>query len=358
MGKILLINQGKSDNLGDKAIKETAIKLLTELGHEVEFAGYAQCKEQNINEILTNNSSNFSIKLKNRMPSIIKWLLKYHWEILKEFKEKKEKKYECIVIGGGQLLKKNSVFPFCLLTWIYLLRKNKQKNIFLVGVGIDQNENYFEKNIYKILFKKIKGIYVRDEDSREYLKKNYNINSQYIPDLVFSHSRYIKNQENQNKNYLTIMIFDFVTLTHHFGKKITREEYYNQWVELIRKNIQDNLEIVLTYTTIEDKIETDLFKKYLDETLEVKTKIKEVNTLEDLERVLQKSKIVISGRMHGLILAYNYECKLIPYIVSQKLESFNNNYLLKDKTKNEMEKDILTSLKNIFKEIDNSERRN
>lgn len=347
MKKILLINQGKTANLGDIAIKNIAIKLLQELNCDVDFVGYAQCNEQKMSNLLTNENKG---KLKKYIPSIVKYFFISYRNVLKEFKRIKNNQYDLVIIGGGQLIKSDSIFPYCLFFWTYLL--NKKNKIYLLSVGMDSKYNFLEELFYRYSFSKIEKIYFRENDSREVCKKIYHKNSEYIPDLVFAYSRYNKKGitlPSEKRKYLMVMIYDYQTLVNHFKRKISKEKYYKEWIELIKRNNVKNFEIILTYTDIGDKEETIKFYDYLQKERIFNCNIKNTDILDSFVRLLPNTNIVISGRMHAMILAYNYECKIVPYTISDKIKSFENNYLKNKENLKSLENKILKTVKKILK---------
>lgn len=76
--------------------------------------------------------------------------------------------------------------------------------------------------------------------------------------------------------------------------------------------------------------------------------IKNTDSLEKFTLLLEKTELVISGRMHGMILAYNYDCKILPYLVSDKISFFKEEYLDKKIIKQDLENEIINKLKEIL----------
>jgi exopolysaccharide biosynthesis predicted pyruvyltransferase EpsI len=55
-----------------------------------------------------------------------------------------------------------------------------------------------------------------------------------------------------------------------------------------------------------------------------------VMNLEAYLKRLSDSKIILSARMHSLILAQVKQCEVVPWVVSEKILSYKNEYLHKD----------------------------
>lgn len=83
--KILLINQGYSDNLGDKAIKYMLMVMLKKLDHQVEFCGFTQFVEQSLEFSNKKDVSGNKIllKLKKSLPVSLKWKVRKERDIKK-----------------------------------------------------------------------------------------------------------------------------------------------------------------------------------------------------------------------------------------------------------------------------------
>ncbi|SJN37852.1 hypothetical protein FM115_07650 [Marinilactibacillus psychrotolerans 42ea] len=348
MKKVLLINQGKTENLGDKAINVIFRDILIENDCEVDLAGFAQTKEQSMSNMPINSIYNIHSYIKKFVPTFFIWLFKYRKKIKDEFMHiSKGKKYDLVIIGGGQLIKTKGVFVYTLLTWYNTLRKHLECPIVIAGVGADTNYTVVEKQIYQKLLPKFDSIYVRDNKSKKILHDIFNINAKYIPDIVFAFSKFYPNNRTKTKNKLLVMIFDYMTLKKHFGTEYTKEEYYSNWVNIIKENMEPELDIVLGYTTIGDKIETVNFSSYLKKNTDIKFTVLNTDEVGNFVEVLKTTKKLVSGRMHGMLLGMNHECEIIPYIVSPKIEIFNKEWI---ESKIDL-KEINNKIDNKIKEI-------
>lgn len=331
MKRALIINQGKSENLGDKAINISLSNILEEKGYYVDSVGFSQMEEQNMLNMGNNWGSGTRSLIKNYTPFWIVWLLKYRKKIKMEFSKLQHNKYDLVVIGGGQLIKTKCVFVYILLTWIRILKSKLDCPILLVGVGADTKYSSIERQIYKTILPKFNGIYVRDKKSQDTFEKQFNINTKLIPDLVFTYNKYYPNLNLECKDIFLVMIYDYNTLKNHFKNKIEREDYYKEWENLIIKNIDNKSKVILAYTSIGDKNESNRFAEYLRENTDIQFQLINTDELDDFVQVLMQTKKVLTGRMHGMILAMNYNCDIIPYVVSPKITSFIEDYVKTNK---------------------------
>lgn len=353
MQRVLLINQGNTDNLGDKAINLSFRSLLEKYGSTVDFAGFAQTDEQFIDKI--DKKKNYKLKsfVKKRLPNFLMWFFKYRKKIKKELNSLDNQNYDLVILGGGQLIKSKNVFAYCFLSWITLLRR-KGYPIFVVGVGADDQFSFIEKVIYQKCLAQVNNIYVRDKESQAILNRIFNISAQYIPDIVFN-KRLTNTDTNMfiKEEKLVVMIYDYDALQKNFENDFgTKKEYFYFWENLIKTNYQPDLTITLAYTTIGDKKTTKEFYHYIKNNTEMEVSLSNTDRLGELEELLKTTKILISGRMHGMILGLNHNCIIVPYIVSPKVKAFKEEWLKSDINY----KSILKKQEKVIKQILNVNR--
>lgn len=344
--KILLINQGYSDNLGDKAIKYMLMVMLKKLDHQVEFCGFTQFVEQSLEFSNKKDVSGNKIllKLKKSLPVSLKWKVRKERDI-KKILSKMDNNFDFIIIGGGQLVKSNCYFPYAMQFWTDYASKINSK-IVLFGIGCDQNLSTHEKKTYIKAFKKCENITVRDKASQNFLKKEFEIECSYVPDVAFSLYNYVVQNKNSKKKDVVVMIYSYTTYKSHFRHKINIKEYYDRWIEIINQHVDRDTFIKLAYSTYEDKIETYNFINYLKMHIDNKVKILNSDTLTSLLNILGESEKVITGRMHPMIFGVLANCKVIPFSISDKIDTFKQEWLL-----NENEINFNHINKTIFKKL-------
>lgn len=344
MKRILILNAGNSDNLGDKAIRFNIEKILRNKGHEAYFLDISNPVEINMEPKIkrdkdvaeNNNLNSLLIRLKvgsvKLMPRFLKWFWFSGIPLLKQFDSiKKNNSVDMIIIGGGQLLyssKHFQDFTYGLLMWTILFKYIYKKPITMFSVGSVDKYARFAKLIYSFVLKSCNNIYVRDYHSMDILKKQFNINSNYVPDVVFSYSDVFTDKNSQKENIALIGIYGYESYKKFKGQSLSKDEYYNEWVKHMLYLKNEGYKIKLFYTTLEDKEETINFSRYLNKNnILNEFEVAFTDNLQTLIMELKKSKVVCSARMHALILGVNYECETIPFVISEKLKSFKDQYI-------------------------------
>lgn len=352
--KVLIINRGWSDNLGDQAIKYTLENILKDLGCEVKFCDFIHGKKvdkYSKHQVNNNKSSSklINIVFKSQLVKSILWYLKNK----DTFKRCLTDKAELAIIGGGQLLHSNAIFPIALAGWAKHLNKNGCK-IVLFGVGAVKDYNMINRNLIKYALKKIDKIYVRDNESRLFIKSNFNKDAEVVPDVVFSIDKYIEPiEENNLKSDYLISITSYERY-YRYDKKsfLNKSDYYKYWCEKINSVRQNNSKIMLFYSTYDDMKTAYDFLDYIENNYNIKIELCKITTMENMIEYIYNSKCIISSRMHPLIIATSLGIAVEPVLISDKLRSFSNLYI-ENKTNIQEAKDkIFNTLKYIIEEKD------
>ncbi|WP_297481104.1 polysaccharide pyruvyl transferase family protein [uncultured Photobacterium sp.] len=317
--KILSINECHSDNLGDQAISKSINYIFNKNNCVVINADYSCSQNIKYNNIssLNKNKSKFNLLKKIKALKFIKWAVFNYRYIMNE----SMKDVDFAVIGGGQLILSNSHFPISIFLWTFFLSIYK-KNIYLYSVGCGEKFSFIERILIKYSLKKVKIIFVRDQDSKDKLKLIFNIDSIIIPDVAYA---LFKNDNYIKDNFCVLGVVDY-NVYNRYKREInryysTRNDYYNSWIDEINEiNCQ---EIILSSTTLSDRDESISFYEYAkDKTNKKLTLISKLQTLDEYFDLLSKSSFVISGRMHSLILGECYHCSVIPWFISKKIISY------------------------------------
>lgn len=328
--KILLINEGLSDNIGDKCIKYTLVNQLNKRNIEVDFCDFSKIKEEE-KYIKYNEKDKLytykTVKRKSKLLVNIILLVKSLMWFIKNFKKCDEiitsSKYEAVIIGGGQLLLNKCIFPVIMYTWIISAKKNGIKKIVLFSVGCGRNFNFYENILLKYSLKKVDKIFVRDKESYINVKNNFNIESNLTYDCVFTISDLIK--MNTISNQVTLLgIIDYNTYYIQNENPLTREEYYNYWLNII-KNSKETFKFI--YTTESDLIETIRFKNYVNKYIKYEIEIVKTSTVKELCNTISSANKVISGRMHALIIAISYGKEIKAFRMNDKLKGFEVEFI-------------------------------
>jgi len=347
--KVLVLNEGYSDNFGDQAIKKSIEYLLINNNiRNITFADFTKDLHSKIQyrNLHTAKKSLLKKILVLIIPKRLIWLLKNVYRI----ETIASKKYDLVIIGGGQLLLSNQSFPLALLTWVKYLKSRNNHNIVLFSVGAGIKFSLIDKKFLELAINKINKIYVRDCKSQQIVKNIFDKNSLFVDDVAFLYSKISSYEQKKggNDNLTLLGIVSFNVYKRYNQKKITKEEYFQTWLDILdKKNISiDNIK--LFYTTINDRVECFNFKKYIKSTFNKDILICNVNSLEDLIDIIKSSNLVISGRMHALILALSYHKQIYTYLISDKLIEFNRLYGNKIKL-NEIQDNIEMQFRGILK---------
>ena len=324
---VLLLNQGHTNNYGDIAINRVISAMFKKSNYNVEQQNFWSEKD-----VFGNNYSNY--------PKIIRWIL-WHSIVLMDFFNKKnikriisKKKYDLIVIGGGELLGLNYGFNSSLYTWTSIAKKEKIP-IIIYGVSGTPKMSKIRLLRNQIALRKCKIISVRDNTTKSFIKEKYGINCNCYPDCAFAYRTLFgsKSEKKVNKDSILIapiMFYDLIAK----GLSLKSEDDYLEYLyetlmcEVHKMNVTN---IIVTCTEKEDQIIANKLGTYLTKK-EKKLNVKVCNysTIEDYISLLKRSKIVISGRMHAMILGIIYGCSIKPIKFKDKLISFDKEYTNND----------------------------
>lgn len=337
MKKVLLLNQGHSSNLGDKLINEVMTNVLVE-NNEVLHAPFIPTEKES--EIGWNDISSFRNKSTNIFIDSLKNIIKKSKVIITiglDYKYQKaiyniikDEEIDAVVIGGGELLATFIPFNSALYSWIKIIKKNyKDIPIIIYGVSGTKPKNKFLDKRLKYILTNCNFISVRDHATESFINNSYKIKTNYSPDCVFSYRELNKDNTIKNKeNILSIMIYDYDSLHGKlsFSNKI---EYFDHWYDLLEKNIQCKDVVLLAYTTEEDRMCSKEFLNYILDNKDIKhaVQLAEYNDVYGLIDIVKKSRTIITGRMHAMILAKQYKTDIIPFIFKEKIETFCNEYV-------------------------------
>lgn len=324
--KILIINEGHSDNLGDQAINDSLQYLLKCNAIEnIEFQDFTKNTDKPI-EIYkegekSNKKDSWLRMFKKLIPSKIKWLIKNITRVIKISKNK----YDLVIIGGGQLILSNETFSIAMFSWVLLLKLYRNENIVLFAVGSGTKFTFIDGFLYKHLLKKVSKIYVRDEKSKMILKDTFNVDSSFVYDVAFIHKNII-NKVSKDKKSILLGVISFNVYTRYNKGNLSKYNFFETWITLLKENGLNIEDVKLFYTTQEDRTASLEFQKYILDKYGVYLTLVETNTKEKLIELLSGSSVVVSARMHALILALTCNCKIFTYPISSKLIEFGKMF--------------------------------
>lgn len=333
MKKILTLNRCNSDNFGDQLISFALKEILSLVECQVDSEDFIlqEIKQVNITYRIKRQKI---IKLSNLKR--LRWVIKNFSKIQRVSK----KNYDTVIIGGGQLINSNTIFPIAMFVWICSLSRNINTSVFLYGVGCDKSFSFFEKLLYKYALSKVDGIYVRDRQSEVNIKNNFNMDSTRTYDLVFGIYDPIK---LKGKNSTTLL---GVTTLNRFKKykQITYFEYLALYSKLLKKEFNNGREVKLFYTTHLDYIACLELKEAIQKNDNIFIEILDLKSFSELCIEIAKSQKVISQRMHALLVGLITHTEVKPIIISNKLNGFSKEFIEQEIDLLKIKNDVISSL--------------
>ena len=321
MKNVLIVNQGLSSNIGDKAIMNSLKQYFESKQFDVSVMGFTQFVETAVDE---DGWQTYKQTRRIDLPNILKWNIKGKKRLLSELK-KIDRCYDYVVIGGGQLIKTDCYFPYAMIEWAKKASVCSNAK-YLIGVGADNSFTIPEISNYKCALKMFDGIVVRDINSKNVLHKIFDVDSDDMPDVAFL-LRYYFSGRRPKSNASIVMPYDYNTYKYHFHNKKNRETYTRMWIDIIKAELEKNRDVKLMYTTIEDKQECYFIfdqMKYIDKD---RIEIVSASSLSDFIQKMSEAIEIYAGRMHALILGMIAGSKVNPIIVSNKIANFEKEYI-------------------------------
>ncbi|RYJ45588.1 polysaccharide pyruvyl transferase family protein [Flavobacterium beibuense] len=364
MKRILVVNEGFSNNLGDQAIKKSLVQFFEDRNYLVDFSYYSNPKIQSLPKydyFFNDTSSLIELRLKLKSNPIFNFLLilKNYLRFVKWYLKNRRfiknllvnGRYDYVVIGGGQLINTTnrvspSLFSIAAYTWS-TLSCNRSKLVFL-GVGVAGKFNVVEKKLYKIALNKASKIWVRDKFSNLVLSDTFNIQSEIIPDVVF-YDESLNSSKRVKQKIALVGIYSFHEYNvKHKNQLLELEDFYLPWVNKVKKLKSDGYIVELFYTTKTDAIETITFQKVLYQKYDIDIKVLSATSLNELYLSLLDVDFVYSGRMHALIFGLKAGCKVEAFITSDKLQTFNDEYIIGNKSPFEYREMLINAINDYF----------
>lgn len=328
--KILVINEKYSDNIGDQAISR------------------AMSEFCNVNDNVSVDTVDFSFRKqpapklsdvkKNIKPSVFKKLVPvfakkiiFFIKNIKNARDISRCGYDLIIIGGGQLLLGKGTFPYSLFLYTFFLQRSGAR-IKIVATGVGKKFSTFEHFLIAQSLKRVEAIYLRDTKSNENLKANFNKNSDFIPDIAYF--LYDESLICKHVNKIIICPTEYYVYERYKDevdhKNLTVDEYKKVWLDIIENSMSKFDEIILTATTNNDYKFCQSLNDSLPNLRSDQIVIKKIDDMCNFILLAKDASEIISGRMHALILCHNLNLRITPFYISQKIISYNEEYLNND----------------------------
>jgi len=315
MKRVLVINQGNTNNYGDIAINRTISHFLKDY-FIVDYLPY-----WSENDIFGSLYSKYKILYKIIMKFSCLRDIFYLFFLKKRIKVS----YEKVIIGGGELLSGHIGFNTAFYNIIKFFKKRSP--IYVIGVNGNANlKKHLLKRYKKALFFPAK-IMVRDYFTKDVLKNEYGIDANVYPDVVFSY-RLVENDHDKEKKE-GIIVLSPIEYWDEFGEYLgitCESDFINFLIEktLAKRSFDEKIVVAPTVDT-DNGIARKIYKK-LTTLPGINASLEEFSSLEDYIAILKRASIVVSCRMHGLILALDYACTIESIAFKNKLAVFKKEY--------------------------------
>ncbi len=315
MAKILITNEGLSDNLGDQAILYVLRNIF--INHEIDFIDFT--RNYDSKKLKVKNK-----KIKKKKPLFLRYITKLNWLIIraKRYLLASYKSYDLVVIGGGELIRNNLTFPYSLFLIALLIRSKK----LIFGVGCEMKFSKRNKILFEYSLKRISKIILRDKRSAYNLKYSMNIHANISSDVVFLISDFHELKQ-QVKNERVSFAFQSYSAFLSNNQYISERQYISECVKLIETKAKLYKEVKLFHTTENDALFMLKLADAYNNVSPVKIKYVNINTLENLIEYIANSSLIISNRMHALIIALSYNCEIEVIRSSEKLIGFEKEIM-------------------------------
>lgn len=347
--KVLIISRSLSDNFGDQAISYAMKKLFTDRNIESISTDLVVLKDSTVLD-LKNLKMEQIRKNKKHMrflntTAIIRWFMNKN----KLFKVLDENLFDCILIGGGELIQSSKYFPIALYYWV---KKAKKKNahtpIILFSIGVEgKGYTNIQKKLLSSTFKLIEKIYVRDENSKKNLLRIFGVYSEEIVDVVFSH-RYNRNEKYEKLNAL-LGITSMRRIQRHNLIYNSESNYFSDMYHKYTNLKEKWGSCKCIYSDSSDYLACLNFQNYCRSVYNTEIEIAEYTTLEGFTEEIVNSKIVVSPRMHACIIGLIADKKVNPICISDKMLSFSNKYIQSERNLHELSQIVNSTIDNIIR---------
>ena len=327
-----MINRKNTDNLGDIAINLSMRRIIESIGNECISEDFSNpVKIGPINTEISNTEKNKSIiyRFWRSFLNIIRHfplLYCYVWYFQNKrlFKVLENQHVDAVVIGGGELIQSNLIFPIALYWWTSLVHRHKIDKCILFAVGVTKEWNPYQKRIVCKSLKYINDIYVRDMESQHNMQVVFGRKASLVPDAVFVNPIVYRGKVE----YSLYGITDFRRIKKYSKDFADKEAYYEYSIKEI-KDIEGETqkEVILFYTTKADLNECRKFYAYCERMHNMYLKIANISVLDDLKAYISDAAIVVSPRMHACILGKLFCKDVRPILISKKMRSFAELYV-------------------------------
>jgi polysaccharide pyruvyl transferase WcaK-like protein len=318
--KLLVINEGFSNNLGDQIINKSFEYLISDKP-EIKIL------HEDLNRSrIDKDYKKKSIKYKKSIFFLLKIFFHRSLWVFKNIKRITLSVRKCnyAIFGGGQLLVDNNIFPFSIFVWTFILTLSGIKYSFF-SIGTQGSYSKVGRWLLQKALNNSDHIFVRDQLSKRIIMQNFEILSNITYDIGFLLKKNKYASKNKSESSFLLGIVDFNVYKNFNTKPISKENYYEEWIRMIGGN-EALSDYNLFYSTAEDRSESLLFKKYALIKYGLNIKMMENFNVNDFVENILDAKKIVSGRMHSLIIAKRFNIDYLTFMTSEKIVQFNLIY--------------------------------
>ncbi len=222
---------------------------------------------------------------------------------------------DILISGGGSLLQdKTSNFSLYYYLFIVIIAKLFFKKVIIFAQGFEPLKNKFNELILKLILKTTDFITVRDEKSKQYLKK-LGIDSILLTDPIYSIID--KTEISNNKEGLIVQLRKTKHINNAFIKNLANQ---------ISKNFNEKISVL----SLQDSMDLDICKELQNElkTLNIESVLIEHKTIKETIDIINKAEFMISTRLHGAIVSNALKTKTFTLNYDEKLKTLSDEFLL------------------------------
>ncbi|MCH4853781.1 polysaccharide pyruvyl transferase family protein [Bifidobacterium pseudolongum] len=318
MSKILVINQGQTDNIGDQAIESVLVNFLRGQGFEVAQAPYEERVE---------DRWSWSVDPKNIVPRIAMRIPR-----LMDHENRKRitnilgsvGRIDAAVIGGGELLASHWGFNSAFVSWVHALEETGIP-VFVTGVSGDLIGGISSRR-YGDALRTCEYVSVRDHATETQLRQICGLRVDYAPDVVFSYAKVHPTQDSASKRVQSMCVPVAYDTRRFRDLNLHDEDEYIGYLAkqfLVRKS---GLPVTVTSTIMGDKAYPEHVAEALSARYGIEAHARTGVDLADFVQALRHTDYIVSARMHACILGLVYGCEINPIPYREKLAVFRNEY--------------------------------
>lgn len=318
MTRILLINQGHTNNIGDQAIDAVLDGFLAAQGHTVVHAPYETRVEDRFS--LPFDHTDITPRIIMRIPPVMNHLNhKRIKDVISDIGP-----LDAAVIGGGELLANHRGFNSALVIWC---RELHARRIPILLTGVSGNyAGGINARYYKEALNLCSYVSVRDHSTEQILANKYGVHCEYAPDVVFSYTKVFPGlvdlQQNRTQELCVPVEFDKSQFT---SMHLANEREYIAYLAQRLMDHVDDPHVTVTSTIMDDV----RYPQYIAKELQRYGLNTQARTGEDLDgfiALLPTTSRVLSARMHACILGLLFGCEIAPIPFREKLVVFGKEY--------------------------------